>query len=662
MSYRFMVMIVVATSCFLTPSPTTAQKKGYDAETRRRLEAFQPNIDAAIDKGVAYILGRQLADGSWEYMKDAYPTGQTALCVYTLLKAGLPADHPAVARGLASMLRRRPTETYAAGCQLLALEATGETKYREKMGPIVKDLIKWQDGSWSYPHGHAANGWSDGKGTLDLSNTQYAALGLRAGRFAGYDVPRRVWTKLVADVMKYQEKVRQRPVPDGTGRRGVGGFHYWQSGPTPGVTATGSMTSAGIAVLKICRDGFEPKLSKSQAKKIDRAIAEGLAWLGVNFDVERNPGLTPGQWGPEGKWLFIYYYLYGLERVGSFLEIDWIDDHPWYLEGARRLVGIQNSEGWWEDMHKTPDTCFGVLFLKRASFGGATTGEGKVKPRNYVLEGPDTPVRLKAQGRTELVIWVTGFSDEVLKMHAASDLGGVRVAKVEYLCDGKVIAHQDGKPGQGWKGDQYAVRHQFAESGDYEIRARVHLVAADASVEAKTTDVTIESSAMTVQVEDVVESWMTELATADDRNLLTNKKIKSKLKVKASSAANQKPAAAAVDGRFETHWVTKRSDREPSIKITSKRSIKANTIILMQAARRAEERFDFDRITRAEIHIKGVKEPIVVTPHENTLRPIIVTLPKTTNIKQVEIKITGRARGQKMEGQIGLSEIMFEQR
>ena len=54
--------------------------------------ATQEQIDHAIDRGLDFILSRQALDGSWSADEHRYIAGQTGLCVYTLLKGGLPAD------------------------------------------------------------------------------------------------------------------------------------------------------------------------------------------------------------------------------------------------------------------------------------------------------------------------------------------------------------------------------------------------------------------------------------------------------------------------------------------------------------------------------------------------------------------------------------------
>lgn len=113
------------------------------------------------------------------------------------------------------------------------------------------------------------------------------------------------------------------------------------------------MTAAGIACLKICQD----RLSKNRGaqQKAEAGIQKGLTWLAARFQVALNPNSHQSH----------YYYLYGVERVGSFLGIKKIGEHVWYDEGAAHLVGFQWSDGSWH--RSIEDTCFALLFLNRAS-------------------------------------------------------------------------------------------------------------------------------------------------------------------------------------------------------------------------------------------------------------------------------------------------------
>jgi hypothetical protein len=66
------------------------------------------------------------------------------------------------------------------------------------------------------------------------------------------------------------------------------------------------------------------------------------------------------------------YYMYALERMGILYGTELIGTRHWYREGANAILGIQNSNGSWskdenEWYGTTWDTCFSILFLRRAT-------------------------------------------------------------------------------------------------------------------------------------------------------------------------------------------------------------------------------------------------------------------------------------------------------
>jgi hypothetical protein len=124
--------------------------------------------------------------------------------------------------------------------------------------------------------------------------------------------------------------------------------------------ATGSMTTAGVASLAICRSelldwaGYKGPFGE----RMERGIKDGLAWLDVHFTVDHNPD--------RGGWH--YYYLYGLERSGVLADVEFMGDHDWYREGAEYLVRNQSRSGFWPSRRSSmTDTCFALLFLRRAT-------------------------------------------------------------------------------------------------------------------------------------------------------------------------------------------------------------------------------------------------------------------------------------------------------
>jgi hypothetical protein len=380
-------------------------------------EGMQERIDEAIDKGVAYLISTQELDGSWSQRQAEYPNGQTALALYTLLKQHVPATHPCVRRALEYLHAENPGKTYAMGCQLLALATLGDPEVRPWMEELVSELLDWQQGGFAYPDG-----------AVDISNSQYGALGLWAASKAGIEIPKKAWLELARHVIGFQGGSDESPYA-------AAGFGY-----QPGGHQSGSRTTAGVGILALCEKALGPQDMKGLP--IARAKQKGLAWLAKNFSAKENPRCEPGD-----PW--VYYYLYGLERVGAFTGVTHIGGTDWYREGARFIVGEQTPKGCWTEgtAEEQANTCFAILFLSRAS----ASATGMVESRDKEVYGSDDPARevsLRASGDTPLTAWVSSFGAELERTWAwpAERGGGLRVRAVQFLESG-----EDRAPAY-WKG------------------------------------------------------------------------------------------------------------------------------------------------------------------------------------------------------------------
>jgi len=187
-----------ALACFVSIALTTlpdAQSGGPAPSTEA--------VNAAIERGVDFLLRSQNRDGSWgvDLNERGVPwhdlrDGSGALTVYTLMKCGFAPDHPALQRATAFLLANTPRHTYSAGIQLHTLGALGNPQHVKRMRAMLELLEELgQSGGWDYPE----------IGRPDLSNTQVAALGFRAADSAALEVPRRVWDELVSAALRYQE-------------------------------------------------------------------------------------------------------------------------------------------------------------------------------------------------------------------------------------------------------------------------------------------------------------------------------------------------------------------------------------------------------------------------------------------------------------------------
>src|SRR5688572_14577469 len=95
-------------------------------------------VNAAIERGVAWLASQQAADGSFPH--DHWcPVGSTALATYALLKSGRLSSDPVVQKAIA-YLRYKPFEhTYAVSVEIAALDALGD---RELEATLVAGA-KW---------------------------------------------------------------------------------------------------------------------------------------------------------------------------------------------------------------------------------------------------------------------------------------------------------------------------------------------------------------------------------------------------------------------------------------------------------------------------------------------------------------------------------------
>lgn len=621
---RFVVPPMLAA---LTASTVIAQPGIHPDEI-----ALEPEIDAAIRKGVEALIDSQYRDGTWGQW-GRYRGGKTALCTYALLKCGVAADHPTIRRALLFLDPIRPTETYTVGCMLLAYGAAGQMEYRDRMTRLTELLIDWQKGGdYAYPTGNR-----------DLSNTQYAALGLWTAQKYGIEVPRRVWLELADAVLRYTsqvERVKAPTVGQGTVRNGgmmeIAGFGY-RRGHKP----TGSMTTAGVSTLQICKIGLGGKL-QGRRRDIDRAIEAGVNWLAHNFTVDKNPG--------KGDWH--YYYLYGLERVGALTRIEQMGEHWWYLAGARHLLARQQKDGHWPGGGQKRDvkTAFALLFLRRATAGKAsTTGVASESgaPRHLFTAGTDKDdVAISAAGQQPLAVWVKGFGEALTKRH---EQHGIRVVEVRYLDGDAVLGQLAGEPTKAWTSDAFMHRAPALQRGAHSIRARVELVAPEAPPGETSPTEVVTSPPMAVTVRDVFAPWMNEAARIAAANLVDPKKVE------ATASSNEKAAKRACDGDEATHWVCGAADPDPVLSIDLGRRVSAKQLTISQAGSRASDIGQFDRIRAVELRLNGSK-PRRVELDRDPLAITTVPFGKSRSVRRIELRIVEREPGRK-KGEAGFTEI-----
>jgi len=307
-------------------------------------------IEQSIQKATAWLRRQQKPDGSWECTMRSNETraGATSLVILAMLNAGVSADDESLSRGISWLRGQEPEETYSVALQTLVLAMVSPEADRPQLTRNVRWLEETQ-----VNEGIAAGSWSYGprRGTGDNSNSQFALLALHEAATVGVPVQQEVWLR----AQRYWVACAN---PDGSWGYTVGNRR-----------GSGSMTCAGIASMWITSEhvgtpdarAAEGSVACCGGGSSPRTLERGLAWLGSNFTVTSNPGTRSTNW--------LYYYLYGLERVGRFTARRFIGEHDWYLEGAEVLTAAQDgfsgsfSSGRIED--PVVATSFGLLFLAK---------------------------------------------------------------------------------------------------------------------------------------------------------------------------------------------------------------------------------------------------------------------------------------------------------
>ncbi len=597
-----------ATSLALGAAAGLAQKAG-PPPAPRPAPSTQQRIDAAIDKGARFLLASYGAQVTAGRVELAERSGQSALSLYAMLKAGVPKDDPTVQRLLAHLQCQRIETTYDASCMLLALSAHEGFDNLRWMDELARKLVSWQldGGDWSYP-----------SGGNDLSNTQFAALALWVAASNGVAIDARVWTKLADSVFGYQTT--------------DGGFGYSPSGGR-GSGATGSMTAAGAATLAMCE--IELRIAGECSPKLaDRfaiARSRGQEWLAKNYSVTTNPR--------SGAWL--YYYLYGLERFGAVCAAARIGEHDWYGEGAAFLIEQQTETGAWQDGSDLPETCFALLFLKRATSArrGPATGESSAFAPGAAA------VRLGGDGRGPLRVWIDGWNRKLAReIEWSSDHGlGPRVVRVEYLADDKLIGVQLGDSTRGVGQERFATTLVFDRSGVHALKARVIALAPNT---ASKTELVLESPPLEIDVARALPRWIGELEQELGPNLTGDPKTT----VKASSYARAKdtplgvdyPPEWILDGCGASPWLADAKDDQRTLTLSFQNPVECNVIRISPAVLPALGPGYLSRPVELEIEINGKdKQRLAMDP--DPLHPMRLELARRTLVKRLDLRVLATA-------------------
>ena len=598
----------------------------------------QRAVDGAIDRGVAYLLERQQVDGSWEGWPE-YGPGYTAFCAYTLMKCGVPAEHPAVRRALAFVASRPAAHTYSQACVVLALAEARTPAALAALEEEVASLVAMQEraGLFSYPV-HPGHGGT----SPDLSNTLVAALAFRAAAAKGVDVDEEVWRRLIDGALSCwqgEDDVRAR-----RGEPQPAGFSYATEGHP-----TGSMTTAGISVLHVAREALGGRVDRRLEKRLDDVVERSLSWLERHWTWSENPGDAS----------FHYFFLYGVERLGSLLRREAIGGVEWYWSGAEHLLRHQAANGGWRTEgggDEKYDTPLALLFLARAT--APTSGTRRVAGLDlFTAEGPGLDLSLRAQGTDPLALWVTGWGVRVRDELVWAGEREPRVTSLRYVAcrpgggEDVVLAEIEGQGASPSAGgvQRFEARARLPAPGAWDVRAEALVLRPPPRPELDPEPERLASGVLAVHVPGGADDAALAYPLDAARNRLRG------ARVEESSHYLDQVAAAAIDGQHGTRWHCHVDDEAPWWRAKLSRPVEADRLLLSHAWPRpmdagapqpatVEVRLDGETGLRLEIE----PDPLVKS---------VLLLPAPRAVQSVEVRIlSSRARTLGRDA-VGFSEI-----
>ena len=286
--------------------------------------------------------------------------GETALVLYALLHAGQslqddpdygPRLNPhgkELAPVIDALCKLDPDQTYSAALMANALGML-PTKPGEKEGKPLQDALRRASNYLTtavgprggYTYGKPPPRSEEGEFRGDLSNSQYAALGMWALEEAGLAAPPGYWQ--VTDRLW-----RSTQLPSGS--------WPYSANAGPAALQRDSMGVAGIATLTLAQEYLDKQLRSTALD--DKNLALATAWLNVNFRPDSGD----------------LYYMYGIERVGMANGLKFIGATDWYRACAAEIISHQQPDGAWDTRSWAPGfqgtspttaTSYALLFLAR---------------------------------------------------------------------------------------------------------------------------------------------------------------------------------------------------------------------------------------------------------------------------------------------------------
>jgi hypothetical protein len=362
------------------------------AEVGPKPAAVEPlpaaDLEAALDRGVQFLLASQREDGSWGSADNskggidiyapppgghhAFRAGVTALCVSALIESGRDdeAASRAIDRGAAWLLeklpklrRATPDALYNVWGHAYGIEALVLLDRRAIDDAIrgrIRDCIRGQvelldryetvDGGWGYYDFDI--GAKKPAGSPNSFTTATVLLALADARDLGIDVPQKLFDRGLATI-------RRQMKPD---RSYLYGEHHKYRPQHPVNLPGGSLGRSQACNALLRRLGDKDVTDAATVTWLERLFARN-GWL----DLGRKKPIPHESWFAVAGYFFFYGHFYAAECIESLPAAV---RPPLQDQLARILLPLQEPNGcWWDypfyDYHMQYGTAFAVRTLVR---------------------------------------------------------------------------------------------------------------------------------------------------------------------------------------------------------------------------------------------------------------------------------------------------------
>jgi hypothetical protein len=351
--------------------------------------ACSEELEAAIDRGIAFLLDTQRVDGSWGSADNtkggvdiyapapgghhAFRCAVTALCVSALIEADRDkaADREAIEHGarwlldrLPSLRRATPDALYNVWGHAYGIEALALLHHRHADDPDVQRQIEAcirgqvelleryesVDGGWGYYDFTA--GASKPTSSPNSFTTATVLLALADARDLGVAVPEKLFDRGLA-------AIRRQTKPDRSYLYG----EYLKYKPAHPVNRPGGSLGRSQACNAVLRRLGDPDLTDAAITAwLERLFARN-GWL----DLGRKKPIPHESWFAVAGYFFFYGHFYAAECIEALPAAD---RPPLQAKLARIMLPLQEPNGcFWDypfyDYHMQYGTAFAVRTLVR---------------------------------------------------------------------------------------------------------------------------------------------------------------------------------------------------------------------------------------------------------------------------------------------------------